>query len=118
MAAREPTARPTNAELELLRVLWQRGPSTVREVHEALPLADRVGYTTVLKLLQIMTEKGLVTRDVSARTHVYAAASPQAFKPIARAQILQGVVRPYPALADGLLYVRNENTLLCVDLRK
>ena len=78
MAAREPTARPTNAELELLRVLWQRGPSTVREVHEALPLADRVGYTTVLKLLQIMTEKGLVTRDVSARTHVYAAASPQA----------------------------------------
>jgi hypothetical protein len=47
-----------------------------------------------------------------------APASPQAFRPIARAQVLQGVVRPYPALADGLLYVRNENTLLCLDLRK
>jgi outer membrane protein assembly factor BamB len=58
----------------------------------------------------------LITREGGEL--VLAAASPQAFKPIARAQILQGVVRPYPALADGLLYVRNENTLLCLDLRK
>jgi outer membrane protein assembly factor BamB len=58
----------------------------------------------------------LITREGGEL--VLAAASPQAFKPMARAQILQGVVRPYPALADGLLYVRNENTLLCLDLRK
>ena len=68
--------RPTNAELAILRVLWQRGPSTVREVHEALHAKreDPVGYTTILKLLQIMTEKKLVKRDARARTHVYAAA--------------------------------------------
>jgi predicted transcriptional regulator len=77
MPKREPAVRPTTAELEILRVLWQRGPSTVREVHESLRRRDRIGYTTVLKLLQIMTEKGLVTRDVSARTHVYAAAASQ-----------------------------------------
>ena len=66
------TPQPTPAELELLRVLWQRGPSTVREVHA--DLERDVGYTTVLKLLQIMTEKGLVTRDAAARSHVYTAA--------------------------------------------
>lgn len=65
--------RPTNAEHAILRVLWQRGPSTVRDVHDSLNHAKPVGYTTVLKLLQIMTEKGLVTRDESARSHVYAA---------------------------------------------
>lgn len=65
--------RPTNAELQILRVLWLRGPSTVREVHDALDRAKHVGYTTVLKLLQIMTGKSLVTRDASARSHVYAA---------------------------------------------
>lgn len=64
--------RPTNAELRLLRVLWESGPSTVREVFDALPDSD-AGYTTVLKLMQIMTEKGLVTRDESQRSHVYKA---------------------------------------------
>jgi len=68
---------PTNAELEILRVLWQRGPCTVRDVHESLEHARPVGYTTVLKLLQIMTEKGLVTRDASTRSHRYAAATAQ-----------------------------------------
>jgi predicted transcriptional regulator len=63
--------RPTDAELAILRVLWDRGPSTVREVHEALQ--DGGGYTTVLKLMQIMTEKGLVVRDESQRAHVYSA---------------------------------------------
>ena len=61
--------KPTDAELAILRVLWTRGPSTVREVAGALDRAT--GYTTILKLLQIMTEKGLVVRDESARTHVY-----------------------------------------------
>ena len=71
--------RPTNAELAILGVLWQRGPSTVRDVHDALRTArtEAVGYTTVLKLLQIMTEKGLVRRDETARTHIYAPASTQ-----------------------------------------
>lgn len=63
--------RPTNAELAILRVLWERGPSTVRQVHEVMSEARQAGYTTVLKLLQIMTEKGLVERDETSRTHVY-----------------------------------------------
>src|SRR5262245_31772150 len=63
--------RPTDAELAILRVLWDRGPSTVREVHEALSASQRSGYTTVLKLLQIMTDKGLVVRDETKRAHVY-----------------------------------------------
>ena len=65
--------RPTDTELEILRVLWQRGPSTVREVQETLEETRPTGYTTVLKMLQIMTEKGLVRRDESQRAHVYEA---------------------------------------------
>jgi predicted transcriptional regulator len=67
-----PTRKPTDAELAILRVLWSRGPSTVRQV--AATMDREAGYTTVLKLLQIMTEKGLVTRDETARTHIYDAA--------------------------------------------
>lgn len=69
----KPTPRPTDAELAILRVLWERGPSTVREIHDDLSSSQDTGYTTVLKLLQIMTEKGLVVRDESQRAHVYAA---------------------------------------------
>jgi len=65
--------RPTDAELGILRVLWQRGPSTVREVQEALNQDRPTGYTTVLKTLQIMTEKGLVRRNEEQRAHVYEA---------------------------------------------
>ncbi|MGH8042463.1 MAG: BlaI/MecI/CopY family transcriptional regulator [Rudaea sp.] len=65
---------PTAAELEILRVLWDRGDCTVREVHEALYADDGGGYTTALKLMQIMHAKGLVERDDSARAHVYRAA--------------------------------------------
>ncbi|HEX8175821.1 MAG TPA: BlaI/MecI/CopY family transcriptional regulator [Pyrinomonadaceae bacterium] len=65
--------RPTDAELEILNVLWQRGPSTVREVYEVLLESREIGYTTVLKFMQIMSEKGLVSRDQSDRTHVYQA---------------------------------------------
>lgn len=71
------TPLPTEGELELLRVLWARGPSTVREVLDALDPRRGVGYTTVLKLLQIMHGKGLVVRDEDARSHVYAAAVPE-----------------------------------------
>jgi BlaI family penicillinase repressor len=67
------TPRPTDAELAILRVLWDRGASTVRQVHEALSRERPSAYTTALKMLQIMTEKGLVRRDVSDRTHIYQA---------------------------------------------
>jgi predicted transcriptional regulator len=69
--------RPTDAELAILRVLWENGPSTVRHVHDALAEARETGYTTTLKLMQIMAEKGLVTRDESSRTHVYTARVPR-----------------------------------------
>ena len=64
---------PTTAELEILRVLWDRGPCTVREVHDALYADDGAGYTTALKLMQVMHAKGLVERDDSQRAHVYRA---------------------------------------------
>jgi BlaI family transcriptional regulator, penicillinase repressor len=67
------TPRPTDAELAILRVLWQQGACTVRQVHEALSRERPSAYTTSLKMLQIMTDKGLVRRDVSDRTHVYEA---------------------------------------------
>ena len=72
--------RPTDAELEILRALWQRGPSTVREVHERLAASKevQVRYTTTLKQLQVMTDKGLVTRDERERSHVYRAATGEA----------------------------------------
>jgi predicted transcriptional regulator len=65
--------RPTDAELAILRVLWSAGPSTVRQVHDALADERETGYTTTLKLMQIMAEKGLVVRDESSRTHIYKA---------------------------------------------
>jgi predicted transcriptional regulator len=68
--------KPTVSELEILRVLWTRGPSTVREVYEALSEKKPLGYTTVLKLLQIMTAKGTVRRNENQRAHVYQARQP------------------------------------------
>lgn len=63
--------KPTEGELEILQVLWDRGKATVREVHETILLTKEAGYTTTLKLMQIMFEKGLVKRDDSAKTHIY-----------------------------------------------
>jgi BlaI family penicillinase repressor len=74
MSHNESIPRPTQAETAILQVLWQQGPSTVREVHEVLNAERSTGYTTVLKLLQIMLEKGLVRRDASRRSHCYEAA--------------------------------------------
>jgi predicted transcriptional regulator len=73
--AAKRTQKPTNAEVAILRVLWSRGPSTVREVARAMGREDE--YTTILKLLQNMTAKRLVRRDESSRSHVYAAAHPE-----------------------------------------
>jgi BlaI family transcriptional regulator, penicillinase repressor len=69
--------RPTDAELEVLTVLWSRGPSTVRDVHETIARRKPTQYTTVLKLMQIMAEKGLVRRDEKQRAHIYEAARPR-----------------------------------------
>jgi len=73
MTDRELLPRPTASELAILRVLWNRGPSTVKQVQEELNRDRSTGYTTVLKFLQIMTEKGLVTREESQRVHVFQA---------------------------------------------
>ena len=75
MARSQP--RPTDTELSILRVLWERGASTVREVHETLADTRDTGYTTTLKLMQIMADKGLVKRNETARTHVYSAIAGQ-----------------------------------------
>jgi predicted transcriptional regulator len=72
-----PLPRPTEAELDILRILWERGDCTVREVHEALHGSDGAGYTTALKLMQIMHAKGLVERNDSQRAHIYRAAVSQ-----------------------------------------
>lgn len=71
MPKKRPLPRPTDAELELLGVLWENGPGTVREIHESLGREKDTGYTTTLKILQNMTEKGLVRRDESQRSHIY-----------------------------------------------
>lgn len=73
--ARTPLSRPTDGELAILRILWDSGPSTVREIHDVLSRRRTSGYTTTLKLLQIMTDKGLTTREEWGRVHRYAAAA-------------------------------------------
>jgi len=70
------TPKPTASELEILQILWERGPSTVREVHEALSEKRPIGYTSVLKFMQIMTAKGTVRRNEEQRAHVYEAVQP------------------------------------------
>jgi len=75
--ARRPTPRPTDAELAILRVLWERGPSTVRQVHDILSANREFAYTTTLKLLQLMTEKGVAVREEDGRVHLYRAAVAQ-----------------------------------------
>jgi BlaI family transcriptional regulator, penicillinase repressor len=75
--SRNHLPKPTEAELELLRVLWAKGPATVRELHEAMSQERALAYTTVLKLMQIMTEKGLVQRKEQGRAHVYRATASQ-----------------------------------------
>jgi BlaI family transcriptional regulator, penicillinase repressor len=123
--------RPTDTELAILRVLWERGPSTVRQVHEALASARETGYTTTLKLMQIMAEKGLVTRDASARTHVYAARLTQdetqrqlvsdlmdrAFGGSAAALVMQAL-SAHPASAEELAEIRRLIELHRSDSRK
>ena len=77
MAPKRTEKRPTDAELAILRVIWERGPSTVREVFDHLSATQDSGYTTVLKLMQIMTEKELLVRDSSTRPQVFSASRSQ-----------------------------------------
>ena len=78
MADRPDVPAPTDAELDVLRVLWHRGPSTVREVYDVVFAGKDVGYTTVLKQMQVMHRKGLLKRSERFRSHVYEASQPQA----------------------------------------
>jgi len=73
----EFTTKPTESELEILQILWEKGNCTVREVHEILTLNREAGYTTTLKIMQIMHEKGLVKRDTNQKTHIYSALASQ-----------------------------------------
>ena len=81
--------RPTEGELEILRIIWQQGPSTVRQVNHRLAEVREVGYTTTLKLMQIMSEKGLLTRDTRVKTHIYEAAVSQE---TTQAQLVSGLL--------------------------
>ncbi|HEX7121409.1 MAG TPA: BlaI/MecI/CopY family transcriptional regulator [Gemmatimonadaceae bacterium] len=92
---------PTNGELELLRILWRRGPQTVREIHDVVRRERDVGYTTVLKTLQVMTEKGLVRRDESRRSHVYSAALGEAR--VKRRLVADLLARVFDGSAEGLV---------------
>ena len=90
----EPKFNPTPSELEILHILWSRGPSTVREIHDELSKEKDVGYTSALKFLQIMTTKGLVTRSEDQRAHVYTASNPaETTKQQLATDVLQRVFR-------------------------
>jgi predicted transcriptional regulator len=85
---------PTASELEILQVIWQRGPSTVREVFNTLSTEREIGYSTVLKFMQIMTDKGTLVRDDSVRPQIYKAARPQK-------QVQQGILKDLVTRAFG-----------------
>ncbi|MBK9242972.1 MAG: BlaI/MecI/CopY family transcriptional regulator [Acidobacteria bacterium] len=85
---------PTSSELEILRVIWKRGPSTVREVYRTMEQDREIGYSTVLKFMQIMTEKGSLVRDETVRPQVYRAARPER-------HVQQGIVRDLVSRAFG-----------------
>jgi predicted transcriptional regulator len=99
--SRKEQIRPTEAELAILQVLWQDGPATVRQVHERLNPRRETGYTTTLKLMQIMTEKGLLDRDERERTHVY---RPRAARERTQRQLVGDLIdRGFGGSAQGLI---------------
>jgi BlaI family penicillinase repressor len=112
--------RPTSAELEILTVLWSRGPATVREIHEIIAKRKPAQYTTVLKLLQIMSEKGLVRRDDKARAHVY---EPACYREVTQKQLagdlLQRAFNGSAArLLQGALSARRASKAELAEMRK
>lgn len=122
MAANPP--RPTDAELEILTVLWSRGPATVRDIHEAIaqtkPKGKSTQYTTVLKLLQIMAGKGLVRRDEKQRAHIYeAACSPEWTQKQLAGDLLQRAFNGSAArMLQGALSARKASKKELAELRR
>jgi predicted transcriptional regulator len=112
--------RPTDAELEILTVLWSRGPATVREVHEVIAGRKPAQYTTVLKTLQIMAEKGLVRRDEKQRAHIYeVAASRESTQRQLAGDLLQRAFSGSAArLLQGALSARKASKAELAELRK
>ena len=112
--------RPTDAELEILTVLWSRGPSTVREIHEIIAKRKPTQYTTVLKTLQIMSEKGLVRRDEQQRAHVYEAACPREWtqKQLAEDLLQRAFNGSAVRLMQGALSARRTSKAELAELRK
>jgi BlaI family penicillinase repressor len=112
--------RPTDGELEILTVLWSRGPATVREIHEVIAKHKPTQYTTVLKTLQIMAEKGLVRRDEKQRAHIYEAASPrESTQKQLAGDLLQRAFNGSAArLMQGALSARKASKTELAELRK
>jgi BlaI family transcriptional regulator, penicillinase repressor len=112
--------RPTDAELEILTVLWSRGPSTVRDIHETIATRKPTQYTTVLKLMQIMAEKGLVRRNEEQRAHVYEAARPCEWtqKQLAGDLLRRGFDGSAARLMQGALSARKTSKTELAELRK
>ena len=115
-----PPPRPTDAELEILTVLWSRGPSTVRDVHEITAKSRPTQYTTVLKLMQIMAEKGLLRRDEERRAHVYEAACPPEWtqKQLAGDLLQRAFNGSAARLLQGALSARKASKAELAELRK
>lgn len=116
----EQPPRPTDAELEILTVLWSRGPSTVREVHEVIAHRKPAQYTTVLKLMQIMAEKGLVRRDEKQRAHVYEASRSREWtqRQLAGDLLERGFFGSAKSLLMGALSARRASKEELAELRK
>ena len=112
--------RPTDAELEILTVIWSRGPSTVREVHEAIARRKPTQYTTVLKMLQIMAEKGLVRRDEKQRAHIYASSRPREWtqRQLAGDLLQRAFDGSAASLILGALGARRASKLELAEIRK
>ena len=116
----ENPPRPTDSELEILTVLWSRGASTVRDIHETILSRRPAQYTTVLKLLQIMAEKGLVRRDEKQRAHVYQAARPREWtqKQLAGDLLQRGFNGSAARLLQGALSARKTSKAELAELRQ
>ena len=112
--------RPTDAELEILTVLWSRGPGTVREIHDTIAARRPAQYTTILKLLQIMAEKGLVQRNEEQRAHVYQAARPREWtqKQLAGDLLQRAFNGSAARLMQGALAARKTSKAELAELRK
>jgi len=112
--------KPTDAELEILTVLWSRGPATVREVHEIVAKRKPAQYTTVLKTLQIMAGKGLVRRDEKQRAHIYEAACPREWtqKQLAGDLLQRAFNGSAARLMQGALSARRASKAELAELRK